>query len=50
MNRGSLVFARRRQQKKLLRVARVFGELDAAATARPKPTRRRTTVGLSRAA
>jgi hypothetical protein len=50
MNLMTLVFARRRQQKKLLRVARLFGELDAAATTRPRRTRRRTTVGLTRAA
>ena len=49
MNEMTFVFARRRQQKKLLRVARLFGELDAATT-RPKRARRRTTVGLNRAA
>jgi hypothetical protein len=49
MNEMSPVFARRRKQKKLLRVARMLRELDAAA-ARPAPARRRNTVGLNRAA
>ena len=48
MNEMSPVFTRRRQQKKLLRVARMLRELDAAATARPRPARRRK-VAISRA-
>ena len=49
MNFPDPMFERRRQQKKLLQVARMLRELDAAAT-RPQPVRRRrSTVGLSRA-
>jgi hypothetical protein len=35
------MFARRREMKKLVRVARMLRELDAAAAARPAPARRR---------
>jgi hypothetical protein len=36
------MFARRRETKKLIRIARMLRELDAAASARPAPERRRT--------
>jgi hypothetical protein len=41
------VFARRRQTKKLIQIARMLHELDAAA-ARPTTTRRRARVAFGR--
>jgi hypothetical protein len=35
------MFARRRKTRKLIRIARMLQELDAAASARPAPARRR---------
>jgi hypothetical protein len=43
------MFARRRQTKKLIRVARMLRELDAAAAARPAPARRRSRAAIVRA-
>jgi hypothetical protein len=43
------VFSRRRQTKKLIQIARVLRELDAAST-RPAPRRRRSRVAIGRAA
>jgi hypothetical protein len=36
------MFARRRETKKLIRIARMLRELDAASAARPVSERRRT--------
>jgi len=43
------MFARRRETKKLIRIARMLRELDAAAAARPVPARRRSRAALVRA-
>jgi hypothetical protein len=45
------MFARRRETKKLIQIARVLRELDAASASRPTPAapRSRTRVALSRA-
>jgi hypothetical protein len=36
------MFARRRETKKLIRIARMLRELDSASAARPAPVRRRS--------
>jgi hypothetical protein len=43
------MFARRRETKKLIRIARMLRELDAAAAARPAPARRSSRVVIVRA-
>jgi hypothetical protein len=48
MNPRSQMFERRRQTKKLIRIARMLRELDAAA-ARPAPARRVGRAALVRA-
>jgi hypothetical protein len=43
------MFARRRQTKKLIRIARMLRELDAASAARPSTARRRSRAAIVRA-
>jgi hypothetical protein len=43
------MFTRRRQTKKLIRIARMLRELDAASSARPSPARRRSRAAIVRA-
>jgi hypothetical protein len=43
------MLARRRQTKKLIRIARMLQELDAAAAARPASARRRSRAAIVRA-
>jgi hypothetical protein len=47
MNDGIPMFKRRRQTKKLIQIARMLHELDAAAS-RPRPAGRRARAALSR--
>jgi hypothetical protein len=43
------MLARRRQTKKLIRIARMLQELDAAAAARPRRARRHSRAAIVRA-